>query len=194
MATYTFTDFDVDSFDLLYSNLLVEGVSDAIVSINGVLVISTDIGSEQDCQNAIDNSAPGTLSSAKADKINEISDKSTELEGVGVLAWGTGKSVGLSEDEIDKRIVAYQFYQANPSEISATNPYITGTIEGGIISTSTVADIDALIKDMKLRMDYIYLSLVVNSDDGSKSELLLRSDIANAVSISAVDAITDTRK
>ncbi len=192
IITYKEDEHNVVSLKAIFKSLSDLGVSDSIILLNVSLTIESDTLTEEVADLAVISADGDGLIQSKVDKIKEIEAKSKELTEVGVESWEQGKSVSVSEAEFYKRIAAYQFYTQNPSELSENTPYISSTIEGGIISTSNVQDIDDMSKNIKHRLDYIYFSMVQNPDT-SKSEIILRAEVELAQTIEDVDAIIDLR-
>lgn len=192
MTTYTYPHHELSVITVLYNKLLALGDANPVITNNGTMKVTTTL-SEVATDAAVHSLDTGELGQVKSSKISEIENNSDSILEIGAETWVTGAYCELSEEEIDKRITAQQYYTANPSELTASKPYILGTINGSIVSTYNLSDITNLVETMKHRLDYIYLSLVANSDS-SCSEMMLRGLIDTATTIPEVNAITDTRE
>ena len=192
MATFTYTN-DVHSFESIYQALVIEGVYDAIVHMGEDLQITTDTGTQTQCDDAYANAQSGTLHSNKCARIEEVQLKSFELAQAGVTftrasdsATGKGPLDLTKETRTDLRLLKQDIEDG-----TVPTPWIIYTMEGRGVELFSVADIDAAYEAVVERGVYI-LNDGTNSDT-SKGEGQLIKDINAAISQAELDAITDTR-
>lgn len=191
MATYTIETHDIRDVKALVNSLTDAGASDAIFTMREYISITTDLISEAEAQTAVTNAAYGGLISNKIGKVKEFQSKSKLLIGEGVEAFSSGKCVPCTRLDMDEYYAELYHFNLYPSEISASNPYAIKDVEGEYVTTSTLADVEALAEDVTTRRSYVFTSS--SNADSSKGEVKLIEEAMGAANQAALDAILDTR-
>jgi len=187
MSTFTYTDPDISDARTLYTCLLAEGVSDAIVSLNGELKIYTETAGQDECDRAVAAAAVGTLESNRAARLKELSEKSAEISALGV-------PFGDDFFPIDQTRFDFSYYQ---SLVSTTErrpsvlPFSLETVGRGITVLPTLQAVTDLADAATDRLRYIYLEQ--QNADLSFGEIGYIIAIKTATSQAELDAIIDTR-
>lgn len=190
MSIYTYSDETDLNLPALVQALPFNGVFDAVVTLDGTfLCVDTAIGTQVQVDAAVADAQEGTLFSNKTHKIEAVSAKSEQLMAEGVDDWSSNK-VELSKALADGYYTDYEYYTANPTQISSQKPYIVFRVDGRASSTTSTADIKILADNSADRLIEIY---VLNDGSNPKGELPLVQDILAAADQTALDAITDTR-
>lgn len=204
MSVFTYKA-DIYSESTLYQSLLHEGVDMTTTIIKcipeylgGDPTGSTDITIETDgvqaqCDSAVSKSLSGTLEANKQAKKESVSIKSTELIKSGLSHTTATGITGLFPIENVKEELSFyntvvDALKENPSEA----PQIIPTADDNGVPIMNTAEAISLNDDVRHRMEYIYSSLTANPD-ASKSQLLLDSEIDQAINQAELDSIVDTR-
>lgn len=200
MSIYTFTA-RIESFEALSNALIDKSVLDAVIVTNDIYLLGVKTGdknikintasSEADCATAISNALVGQLIANKDVATKSVDRKSVELIKQGLSHTSSGGTGIYPLDDV-KGEFGYNeslvgAVTRNPSEM----PQIIPTIDGAIPFVS-LAEIENLADDVRHRYEYIYTNPTPNGD-GSKSELLLKQEIAAATTQAELDLIIDTR-
>ena len=187
MSTYHFPNHNVKYFNALRQSLVVQGINDATILMNGHVDITTVTGTEGQCQTAIDNAADGSLISKQCERLDELSVKSTLLSSEGVLF--DSKYFPIDQTRFD-----FSYYQSLVSTIErrpSILPYALETVGGGVEFFTKLEDVTGLADAATDRLRYIYLEQ--QNTDLSYGELGYIIAIKSTQSISELDAIIDTR-
>jgi hypothetical protein len=200
MPTFNYT-IDLESPNTLKNALSAAGVVDADFNVvddssGGVLTgdqlisISTDLGTESQCDTAIVLATSGNFFANKSARIDAADLKSSQLMRLGVDDWSSSR-VALTKADADQYFTDHEYFRNNPLKLTASTPYLIFTIAGGTSETILLADIDTLVQNSVDRIQYIYTS--ISNADGSLGQVQLTADILAAVDQAALDLIVDTR-
>jgi len=191
VAIFTYPLPNISSFEAVYNCLIDQGITDAVINLNGDLEIITSIGNQATVDTAVSNAAPNTLQSNKSAMIEAISLKSNQLasKGLTVTINTITGSFPLGQGRYD-----FSYYQSlvfAADRTPAHLPFTLQTLQGGAMQLLTLADVEILADAATNRLRYIYLEQT--NADSSKGEIGYIIDIKTAPNQTALDAIVDTR-
>jgi len=189
--TYSYTNPDVDDFTTLQLSLENQGVLDADIYMSPELIMIATASPQAPVDTAIADASHDGLFEVKQRKKAEIAAKSEQLAQLGVESWTVGKYVLATKESGNDYQSSQQYFQANPTKLSASTPFFTEAIDGSALVTANIADINQIVLDIADRLLYIYTSFL--NADSSKGQVGYFNDIDNAVDVAAVNAIVDTR-
>lgn len=200
MAIYTYINEDISTEAICQA--FAHGAQGSIFNIkpevdeNGVLtglytVVVDTTAPKTLIDGLIASSENGDLFYEKTIKIQSITQKSEDLEVSGTEVWVPGMYVPTDKSSAEGYFTDLEFYQANPSKLSATTPYMVKSLDGRGAVTSTLTDIQTLAVDCADRLIYIYTA--VSNGDGSKGEIQYIQEVLACTNLLQVQSIIDTR-
>lgn len=183
MATYTVEPHNVTDANKLIQSLSTRGEDNPIFTISTAVTVTTDILTEQQVIDSVNDAGEGALFANKLSRIEDVRNKSSELIGLGVLS-GT-QYVACDKVVTESYYTDYLYFNNNPAEISALKPYYINSITGVPVVMTTTLEISALVELCRARLQYVYVE--------TGGELELTQQILAAPDQASLDAITDNR-